>query len=81
MFDQILLDKCFLPTNQTEVLHILNANNDIQPNAKYAIDSERSIEQSRFVEIVEARVQEIIENAWHQVPTEYRLSTNSPWID
>lgn len=46
-------------------------NNDIQPNAKYAIDSERSIEQSRFVEIVEARVQEIIENAWHQVPTEY----------
>ena len=37
----------------------------------YPIDNDRTIDQRKFVEIVEARVQEIIENAWCQVPVDY----------
>jgi len=35
------------------------------------IDNDRTVEASKFVEIVEGRVQEIIRNAWYQVPDEY----------
>ena len=45
--------------------------NDIDTGKHYPIDNERTIEQRKFVEIVEARVQEIIENVWCQVPEEY----------
>lgn len=45
--------------------------NDIDPTKTYPIDAERSVEQRKFVDIVEARVQEIIENVWCQVPSEY----------
>lgn len=46
-------------------------SNDIDTGKHYPIDNERTIEQRKFVEIVEARVQEIIENVWCQVPEEY----------
>ena len=46
-------------------------SNDIDSNATYPIDNERSVESRKFVEIVEARVNEIIENVWFQVPSEY----------
>lgn len=45
--------------------------NDIDKDKTYPIDTERSVEMSTFVDIVEARVQEIVENVWHQVPNEY----------
>lgn len=45
---------------------------DIDKTLSYSIDQDRSIESSKFIEIVEARVVEIIENAWNQVPVEYR---------
>lgn len=45
---------------------------DIDPSLKYDLDAERKIESSKFIEIVEGRVQEIIANAWNQVPTEFR---------
>lgn len=45
-------------------------NADIDPSKKYAIDNERSIDSRRFIELVEARVQEIVQNVWHQVPNE-----------
>lgn len=35
------------------------------------IDADRTIEMGKFAEIVEARLQEIIENVWAQVPGEY----------
>lgn len=46
-------------------------NNDIDANMKYSIDQERQVESRRFIEIVEGRLQEIIENVWYQIPSEY----------
>ena len=46
-------------------------NNDIDNNLNYPIDSSRSVESRRFIEIVEGRVEEIVENVWYQIPSEY----------
>ena len=46
-------------------------NNDIDNTLNYPIDSERSVESRKFIEIVEARVDEIIENVWCQVPSDF----------
>lgn len=46
-------------------------SNEIDMGKTYPIDHDRSIDMPKFVEIIEARVQEIIENVWHQVPDEY----------
>ena len=46
-------------------------NNEIDNTLKYSIDSGRQIESRRFIEIVEGRLEEIIENAWYQVPSEF----------
>lgn len=44
---------------------------DIDNEETLPIDSERSLERRRFVDIVEARVEEIVCNVWEQVPAEY----------
>lgn len=44
---------------------------EIDSTLKYDLDSERKVESAKFIDIVEARVQEIIQNVWNQVPTEY----------
>ena len=46
-------------------------NNEIEPDKTIAIDSERSVNMQEFVDLVEARVNEIIQNVWYQVPQEY----------
>ena len=46
-------------------------NSEIDNALNYPIDQERSVESRKFVEIVEARLTEIIDNVWHQVPSEY----------
>lgn len=46
-------------------------NNDIDNTLQLPIDQDRSIENRKFIEIVEARVEEIIENVWFQVPNEF----------
>lgn len=46
-------------------------NSEIDNNLSYPIDEERSVDNRKFVEIVESRVDEIIENVWYQVPSEY----------
>lgn len=46
-------------------------NNDIDNNMKFSIDAERQIESRRFIEIVEGRLEEIIENVWYQIPSDY----------
>ena len=46
-------------------------NNDIDPNLKYSIDADRQIESRKFIEIVEGRMEEIIENVRYQIPAEY----------
>ena len=46
-------------------------NSEIDNNLKYSIDQDRQVESRRFIEIVEGRLEEIVENAWYQVPSEY----------
>ena len=46
-------------------------NNDIDNNMKYSIDAERQVESRKFIEIVEGRMEEIIENVWYQIPNGY----------
>ena len=46
-------------------------NNEIDNNLKYPIDQDRQVESRTFIDIVEGRLEEIIENAWYQVPSEY----------
>ena len=46
-------------------------NHDIDNDLKYSIDTERQIESRKFIEIVEGRLEEIIENVWFQVPSEF----------
>ena len=44
---------------------------NIDPTLHYSIDKDRTVESKKFIEIVEARVEEIVENAWYQVPVEF----------
>ncbi len=46
-------------------------NNEIDNDLKYSIDTERQIESRKFIEIVEGRLEEIIENVWYQIPSDY----------
>lgn len=46
-------------------------NSDIDPTLNYPIDQERNVSSHKFIEIVEARVEEIVENVWYQVPSEF----------
>ena len=46
-------------------------NNDIDNSLSLSIDGERSIPSRDFINIVEGRLEEIIENVWFQVPNEY----------
>ena len=43
---------------------------------EYPIDPEHSISSIKFQQVVEARMQEIIENVWTQVPQEYKIKLN-----
>lgn len=51
------------------------APEDIDPNQKYDIDQDRKIDASRFIEIVEGRVQEIVANVWNQIPADFAEKT------
>ncbi|MBP7984267.1 MAG: cell division protein FtsA [Bacteroidaceae bacterium] len=42
-------------------------NNDIDNTLMLSIDEDRNVESRRFVEIVEGRLEEIIENVWFQI--------------
>ncbi len=46
-------------------------NNDIDPTLTYSIDPDRQVESRRFIEIVEGRMEEIIENVRYQIPDEF----------
>lgn len=46
-------------------------NNEIDNTLLLPIDTERSIESRKFIEIVEGRLEEIIENVWYQIPSDY----------
>jgi len=42
-------------------------NNDIDNTLSLPIDQERQVDSRKFIEIVEGRTQEIIENVWYQI--------------
>jgi cell division protein FtsA len=46
-------------------------NSDIDNTLMFPIDEDRSVESRKFIEIVEGRIEEIIENIWFQVPNEF----------
>ena len=46
-------------------------NADIDNSLMLPIDSDRSVDSRKFIDIVEGRVEEIVENVWFQVPNEY----------
>lgn len=46
-------------------------NGDIDNQQMLSIDADRAVESRKFIEIVEGRLQEIVENVWYQVPQEY----------
>jgi len=46
-------------------------NSDIDNTLRFPIDADRDILSRDFINIVEGRMQEIIENVWFQVPNEY----------
>lgn len=46
-------------------------NNEIDNDLKYSIDTDRQVESRKFIEIVEGRLEEIIENVWYQIPSEF----------
>jgi cell division protein FtsA len=47
------------------------SNSEIDNSLMLPIDPERQVESRKFIEIVEGRLEEIIENVWFQVPSEY----------
>ena len=46
-------------------------SSDIDTTLNYSIDADRQIESQKFIEIVEGRMTEIIENVRYQIPSEY----------
>ncbi len=46
-------------------------NAEVDNNLSYPVDSDHRVTARRFVEIVEARVADIVENVWYYVPSEY----------
>ncbi len=45
--------------------------NDIDSSMRYSVDPEQSVESRTFIDIVEARIEEIVENVAVQIPKEY----------
>lgn len=46
-------------------------NSEIDNTMRLPIDTERQVESRKFIEIVEGRLEEIIENVWCQIPSDY----------
>ena len=76
--NNITKDICSLQVEETDAERLklryasaYTAPEDIDTSLKYDIDRDRKVESSRFIDIVEARVQEIIANVWNQIPTDF----------
>jgi len=46
-------------------------NNDIDTTLKYSVTPDHQIDSRNFIEVVEARMEEIIENVRYQIPSEF----------
>ena len=70
------LESLQMETNEAELMKLKYGSAitdvaDIDPTAILPIDSNRSVESRRFIEVVEARTLEIIENVKNFIPAEY----------
>lgn len=45
-------------------------SDDVNSTKTISIDKDRTVESRKFIELVEGRVQEIVQNAWNQVPSD-----------
>ncbi len=77
--NNITKDICELQVDETEAEQIklkyasaYTPVEEVDSNAKYAISGDRTISALQLIEIVEARVNEIITNVWNFVPEEYK---------
>ncbi|MFZ1237139.1 MAG: cell division protein FtsA [Prevotella sp.] len=55
-------------------------NTDIDENQQYPIDTDRTVDSRKFIEIVESRLEEIIENIFYQIPNEFSEKLVSGFI-
>ena len=55
-------------------------NSDLDKTLTYPLDQDRSVSSINFIEIVESRVREIVENVCNQVPIDYRDKLNGGFI-
>ena len=46
-------------------------NNEIDDTLKYSIDQDRQVESRKFIDIVEGRMEEIVQNVREQIPNDY----------
>lgn len=76
--NNITKDICSLQVeeNEAEKLKLQYASaytsvDKIDPTLRYDIDNDRKVDSTRFIDLVEARVQEIIANVWNQVPSDF----------
>lgn len=76
--NNITKDICSLQVEEQEAEQLklryasaYTAPEDIDPTLRYDIDRDRKVESSRFIDLVEARVQEIIANVINQIPQDF----------
>ena len=67
----LLMEDCQAEQMKLKYASAYTDNSDIDDNKKYPIDQDRKVDSRKFIEIVESRLQEIIENVFYQIPNEY----------
>ena len=70
------LEKLIMEPEEAEALKIkygsaFTENNDIDPTTMIKVNSEREISSRDFIETIEGRMMEIIENVKYQIPNDY----------
>lgn len=69
--ESLQIDAPFAEEMKLKYAKAFTEPSDIDPSRSYPIGDGRSVDCCRFIDIVEARVKEIIENVWAQVPPEF----------
>ncbi len=76
--NNITKDLCMLQIDEQEAESLkikygsaFTAENDIESDATFKLTSGQTIPAINVIDFIEARIKEIITNAWNQVPTEY----------
>lgn len=65
------MEECDAEKMKLKYASAFTESNEIDTTLKYSIDADRQVESQKFIEIVEGRVTEIIENVRYQIPSEF----------